>query len=195
MVSNPSYEQSKQIAEASRESEWAKPSFGKELFLGNFRLDLIHPQPKLDPDAVAKGERFLTELRTVLEAEVDPLEIERTSTIPDNVVDALKRIGAMGMNSGIHDAVNLGQNMLRVLLGQEGEGALDRYVRQRRHVATEHVQTATITNKRNMEQRDPEKRNEYNDQMRRTAADPVLAKKFLMRTSLVDSLRDAASIS
>ena len=57
-------------------------------------------------------------------------------------------IGAMGMNSGIHDAVNLAGNMLRVLNGEEGEGALDRYVRQRRHVAVEHVQTATIANKR-----------------------------------------------
>ena len=56
MASNPSYEQSKQVAEASRETEWTKPSFGKELFLGNFRLDLIHPQPELDAAAVKKGE-------------------------------------------------------------------------------------------------------------------------------------------
>ncbi len=65
-------------------------------------------------------------------------------------------IGAMGMNSGIHDAVNLAANLLRVLDGEEDEGALDRYVRQRRHVAVEHVQTATIANKKNMEQRDPQ---------------------------------------
>ena len=45
MTSHPSYEQSKRVAEASRETEWTKPSFGKELFLGHFRLDLIHPQP------------------------------------------------------------------------------------------------------------------------------------------------------
>ena len=104
-------------------------------------------------------------------------------------------IGAMGMNSGIHDAVNLAGNMLRVLNGEEGEGALDRYVRQRRHVAVEHVQTATIANKRNMEQRDPETRRKYREEMQRAAEDPVLAKKFLMRTSLIDSVRDAAKIS
>jgi 3-(3-hydroxy-phenyl)propionate hydroxylase len=103
-------------------------------------------------------------------------------------------IGAMGMNSGIHDAVNLAGNMLRVLSGEENEGALDRYVRQRRHVATEHVQTATIANKANMEQRDPEVRRRYRDQMRRAAEDPILAKKFLMKTSLIDSLKDAAQI-
>ncbi|MGZ3347385.1 MAG: FAD-dependent oxidoreductase [Xanthobacteraceae bacterium] len=104
-------------------------------------------------------------------------------------------IGAMGMNSGIHDAVNLAGNMLRVLNGEESERALDRYVRQRRHVAVEHVQTATIANKRNMEQRDPETRRKYREEVQRAAEDPVLAKKFLMRTSLIDSVRDAAKIS
>jgi 3-(3-hydroxy-phenyl)propionate hydroxylase len=103
-------------------------------------------------------------------------------------------IGAMGMNSGIHDAVNLAGNLIRVLDGEEDEGALDRYVRQRRHVAVEHVQTATIANKQAMEQRDPETRRKYREGMQRAADDPVLAKKFLMRTSLLDSLRDAATI-
>jgi 3-(3-hydroxy-phenyl)propionate hydroxylase len=104
-------------------------------------------------------------------------------------------IGAMGMNSGIHDAVNLAGNMLRVLNGEEGEGALDRYVRQRRYVAVEHVQTATIANKRNMEQRDPQTRQTYREEMQRTAGDPVLAKKFLMRTSLIESVGAAAKIN
>jgi 3-(3-hydroxy-phenyl)propionate hydroxylase len=104
-------------------------------------------------------------------------------------------IGAMGMNSGIHDAVSLATNMLCVLRGEEGEGALDRYVRQRRHVADKHVQTATIANKANMEQRDPETRQKYREEMQRAAADPALAKKFLMRTSLIDSLRDAARVT
>jgi 3-(3-hydroxy-phenyl)propionate hydroxylase len=104
-------------------------------------------------------------------------------------------IGAMGMNSGIHDAVNLAGNLLRVLNREEDEGALDRYVRQRRHVAVEHVQTATIANKKNMEQSDPATRRKYREEMQRAGRDPVLAKKFLMRTSLIDSLRDAARIA
>ena len=104
-------------------------------------------------------------------------------------------IGAMGMNSGIHDAVNLAENLIRVLHGEESDDALDRYVRQRRHVATAHVQTATIANKQNMEQRDPIKRQHYRDAMRRRAEDPVLAKAFLMQTALIDSLRDAAKIA
>jgi len=103
-------------------------------------------------------------------------------------------IGAMGMNSGIHDAGNLAENLIRVMHGEASDAVLDRYERQRRHVATTHVQTATIANKQNMEQRDPEKRQQYRDEMRRRADDPVLAKAYLMRTALIDSLRDAATI-
>src|SRR3954447_22176785 len=97
MASNPSYRQSKQVAEASRETEWTKPSFGKELFLGNFRLDLIHPQPPLDPAAVEKGEAFLARLRAFLVECVDSQQIEREAKIPQDVIQGLKDLGALGM--------------------------------------------------------------------------------------------------
>src|SRR4051812_3956597 len=97
MTSNPSYEQSKQIAEASRETEWTKPSFGKELFLGNFRLDLIHPQPELDTAAAQRGEAFLERLRGFLTEHVDPRRIEQDARIPDDVLQGLKDLGALGM--------------------------------------------------------------------------------------------------
>jgi alkylation response protein AidB-like acyl-CoA dehydrogenase len=96
-VSNISEKEARQVAESAREQGWEKPSFGKELFLGNLRLDLIHPQPKLDPAAVEKGEAFLARLREFLVNEVDPLEIEREAKIPDVVVDGLKELGALGM--------------------------------------------------------------------------------------------------
>src|SRR3954471_6591206 len=92
-----SEKEARQVAEAAREAEWKLPSFGKELFLGNFRLDLIHPQPKLSTEAVEKGERFLAELRTFLENKVDPLQIERDARIPEDVVEGLKEMGALGM--------------------------------------------------------------------------------------------------
>ncbi|WP_369255147.1 acyl-CoA dehydrogenase family protein [Geodermatophilus amargosae] len=97
MASNPSYEQSKQVAEASRETEWTKPSFGKELFLGNFRLDLIHPQPEPDPAAVEKGEAFLARLRAFLVEHVDRQRIEREAKIPAEVLEGLAGLGALGM--------------------------------------------------------------------------------------------------
>src|SRR5215203_5515032 len=89
--------QAREVAEAAREREWKLPSFGKELFLGRFRLDLIFPQPRLDAEAVGKGERFLARLRELLQAEVDPLEIERDAKIPERVIDGLKAIGAFGI--------------------------------------------------------------------------------------------------
>jgi len=97
MATHVTEREARQVAEAAREAEWTLPSFGKELFLGNLRLDLIHPQPKLDPAAVEKGERFLADLRAFLEREVDPLEIEREARIPDHVIQGLKDLGAMGM--------------------------------------------------------------------------------------------------
>src|SRR5918994_4247489 len=89
--------QARAVAEAAREREWKLPSFGKELFLGSFRLDLISPQPRLDAAAVEQGEAFLTRLRAFLEEEVDPLEIERDAKIPGRVIDGLKALGALGM--------------------------------------------------------------------------------------------------
>jgi alkylation response protein AidB-like acyl-CoA dehydrogenase len=97
MASNPTYEQSKQVAEESREAEWKQPSFGKELFLGDFRLDLIHPQPQVDAVAREKGEAFLQRLRTFLTEHVDPQQIERDGRIPDNVLQGLKDLGCLGM--------------------------------------------------------------------------------------------------
>jgi alkylation response protein AidB-like acyl-CoA dehydrogenase len=97
MAANPTYEESKQVAEASRETEWKLPSFGKELFLGSFRPDLIHPQPAEPAEATAKGEAFLAQLRTFLTDQVDPFQIERDAKIPDEVVDGLKELGALGM--------------------------------------------------------------------------------------------------
>src|SRR3954452_20005911 len=97
VASNVSEKEARQVAESAREQGWEKPSFGKELFLGNLRLDLIHPQPKLDPAAVEKGEAFLAKLRSFLVDDVDPLEIEEAARIPDRVVDGLKALGALGM--------------------------------------------------------------------------------------------------
>src|SRR3954452_843192 len=97
MTTQVSEKEARQVAEEARETGWELPSFGKELFLGNFNLDLIHPQPKQDVEAIEKGERFLATLRSFLEENVDPLEIEREAKIPDEVIEGLKEIGALGI--------------------------------------------------------------------------------------------------
>ena len=104
-------------------------------------------------------------------------------------------IGAMGMNSGIHDAVNLAANLSSVLRGDAGDEVLDRYVRQRRHVAVAHVQAITIRNKKLMAEADPQTRRRNRDELRRAADDPSLARDFLLRASLISSVREAAEIA
>ncbi|RJL30769.1 acyl-CoA dehydrogenase family protein [Bailinhaonella thermotolerans] len=92
-----SYEKAREVAEQAREAEWHKPSFGRQLFLGDFRLDLVHPAPGLPAEDVAKGERFLAALREFCETKVDAQAIERDARIPDDVVKGLAAIGAFGM--------------------------------------------------------------------------------------------------
>jgi hypothetical protein len=103
---NPSYQESKQVAEESREAEWKQPSFGREMYLGNFQLELIHPQPKADPDQIREGEEFLTRLRAFLTERVDPLQIEESGQLGDDVIKGLKDLGALGMKSPSSTAVS-----------------------------------------------------------------------------------------
>lgn len=103
-------------------------------------------------------------------------------------------IGAMGMNSGIHDAFNLAEKLVSILRGEADADVLDRYERQRRHVALQHTQAQTIRNKRLLTEKDPAVRRKNHDELRRTAEDPKLARAFLLRSSLIESLREAAQI-
>ncbi len=107
---NPSERESRQVAEAARETEWAKPSFAKELFLGRFRLDLISPHPKPTAAAVQRGEEFLERFERFLRTEVDAAEIEREARIPDRVIKGLAEQGAFGMKiSPVYGGVGLTQ--------------------------------------------------------------------------------------
>jgi 3-(3-hydroxy-phenyl)propionate hydroxylase len=103
-------------------------------------------------------------------------------------------IGAMGMNSGVHDAFNLADKLVKILRKEANDDLLDRYERQRRHVAVQHTQAQTMRNKRLLAEKDPAVRAKNNDELRRTAEDPKLARAFLLRSSLITSLREAEQI-
>ncbi|OEU91374.1 acyl-CoA dehydrogenase family protein [Streptomyces oceani] len=92
--------EAREVAEAAREQDWRKPSFAKELFLGRFRLDLIHPHPEAEAESVRRGEKFLATLRDFCMSSIDGPLIERESRIPDEVMRGLKEIGALGMKVG-----------------------------------------------------------------------------------------------
>ena len=89
-------EQARALAEESRESGWDKPSFAKELFLGRFPLELIHPFPKPSDAEEARTEAFLEKLREFL-GTVDGSVIERDAQIPDEYVKGLAELGCFGM--------------------------------------------------------------------------------------------------
>ncbi|GAB3810260.1 FAD-dependent oxidoreductase [Kribbella italica] len=104
-------------------------------------------------------------------------------------------IGGMGMNGGIHDAINLTDKLAAVITGQAGDDVLDLYSRQRRHAAVNYVQAQTIANKRLLEERDPEVRRQNFDALRRTAENLDTARAYMRRAALFDSLQDAAAIT
>ncbi len=92
-----SEKEARDVAEAARESEWAGPSFVRDLFLGNFRLDLIHPHPQvMDAAEAARAQPFFDRLRAFLE-KVDSDMIDRTGDIPEEYVQELRDMGAFGI--------------------------------------------------------------------------------------------------
>jgi 3-(3-hydroxy-phenyl)propionate hydroxylase len=104
-------------------------------------------------------------------------------------------IGAMGMNSGVHDAMNLGEKLIRIWRKEGGEELLDLYERQRRTIAVDHVKQQTIRNKKLLSETDPIVRRKNHDELRRTAEDPKLAREFLLRASMFNSLQHANAIT
>src|SRR6266853_2400522 len=89
--------EARQVAEEAREAGWRQPSFGKQLYLGDFRLDLIHPHPRPEEEAARRGEEFCARMREFCETSVDSALIEREARIPDEVVKGLAALGAFGM--------------------------------------------------------------------------------------------------
>ena len=89
-------QEARDVAEGARETEWEHPSFVRELFLGRFRLDLIHPHPARDPAEEARAKPFMDKLRDVLQR-ADSDAIDREGEIPESVVQELRDIGAFGI--------------------------------------------------------------------------------------------------
>jgi alkylation response protein AidB-like acyl-CoA dehydrogenase len=95
-VRNTTEEESRQVAEQARQTEWEGRGFLRDLFLGKFELDLVHPFP------LSKGDRpefarFYGDLEAFLRNEVDSVAIDETGEYPDHVVDGLRKLGAFGM--------------------------------------------------------------------------------------------------
>jgi 3-(3-hydroxy-phenyl)propionate hydroxylase len=102
-------------------------------------------------------------------------------------------LGGIGMNGGIQDAFNLVDKLAQIFAGAD-DRLLDRYDRQRRTVAVEAVQQQTHRNRQIISERDPATRRKALDELRRTADHSALARAYLLKSSMIASLRRAAEI-
>jgi 3-(3-hydroxy-phenyl)propionate hydroxylase len=99
-------------------------------------------------------------------------------------------IGGLGLNCGIHDAMHLSALLASVLRGECPESELETYDAVRRPMNIEYVQQQTIANKKRLEEKEPATRQANFDSLRRASEDPVAHRAFLMRTSLLESVRN-----
>jgi 3-(3-hydroxy-phenyl)propionate hydroxylase len=104
-------------------------------------------------------------------------------------------LGGFGLNSGIHDAMSLGQMLAKVVRGEATDDLLDRYHRQRHTVNMEYVQLLSVKNKKNLEERDPVQRAARIQELQETCADPVKARAFLLNSSMINSIARANAIA
>lgn len=102
-------------------------------------------------------------------------------------------LGGMGLNGGIHDAFNLAEKLIDVIRGAPLE-LMERYSHQRRKVALDVVQQTTLRNRSILNTREPAARRGYYDELRRIVADPAAHRDYVLRTSMIQSLRDSGLV-
>lgn len=101
-------------------------------------------------------------------------------------------LGGLGLNFGIHDAVEITGLLGRVIRKEASPDILDVYDKYRRPLNIEFVQQQTIANKKRMEEKDPAARQRDFDQLRKTAEDPASHRAYVRKASLLDSVKKRA---
>lgn len=141
----------------------------------------------------------------------EPYQIAYKSTyrVHQRVVDAFRKgrvllagdaahinnpMGALGMNSGLQDAGNLAEKLAKVWKGEADASLLDRYDRQRRTIANEIVQAMSTANLKRLKERDPAVRKAARAEMKRICDDPQRHYEYMLQTSMIASVRRAATI-
>lgn len=192
-------------------SYWADPQRWHFLLriIGAWRVMLPVPAEMSD-DAARSPEYAARSLASVLpEGVAAPIEHVTLYRVHQRVASSFRQgrtflagdaahinnpLGGMGMNGGLHDALNLTGRLASVIQGRADEGSLDAYDRQRRAVTMEAIQTGTIRNKKNLEARSPEDREAFRTEIRKAVSDREKTREFLRRISMIDSLQRAAAL-
>jgi len=102
--------------------------------------------------------------------------------------------GGLGLNCGVHDAMNLTDKIRDVWQGNADMAVFDRYTRQRKVIATDYVHKMSDANHHRMRERDPEARRAIMDDMHRITADDTLMKEWLMNSSMINAVRFAEAV-
>jgi 3-(3-hydroxy-phenyl)propionate hydroxylase len=103
--------------------------------------------------------------------------------------------GGMGMNGGIHDAMELAATLAPVWRGEAEDRLLDRYTRRRRPVAEREIIAQADRNRARMRETDPARRAALLAELQAVAADPTRAREHLLRSSMIAGLRAAATVA
>ena len=104
-------------------------------------------------------------------------------------------LGGMGMNGGIHDAFNLAEKITDFWHNRKNASVLDLYEKQRRPIALEYVNKQSIKNKQNLEAKTPEAQRQFREFLTELMEDKQRAREYMMRVSMISSLREASEIS
>ncbi|RIK37270.1 MAG: FAD-binding protein [Chloroflexi bacterium] len=146
------------------------------------RLQGLHPRPQ--PYEVAHRTLYPVQQRVAASFRSGRV------CLAGDAAHANNPLGGMGLNSGIHDAFALSDALARVLHDGAAPSLLDDYSRHRRRIALDHINAQAARNKRLLEERDPAARARVRAELTATAADPRKARDYLLRASLIASLRE-----
>jgi len=171
---------------------------------------LFPTRPDEDKDEALSDDRLQARLQSVFQKD-EPYDITHRTfyRVHQRVADSYRRgriflagdsahinnpLGGMGLNGGIQDAFNLCKRLVPVWRGEADESQFDGYEQQRRTMALDFVQRSTIANREMLRESDPAARLRKHDEMRAMAADPVRARDYLLRTSMITGLRETGEI-
>ena len=187
---------------------WTRLDAGSMFRLRDEWRCTFYPRPG-EPDVELTDQVIESRMQGILERpQAYEVREKRNYRIHQRIVDDYRRgrillagdaahvtppTGGLGMNGGIHDAVNLAEKLARVWKG-ESDALLDLYTRQRRPVAQAEILAQSHQNRVRMQLWDPEQRKEVMAHMRAVAADPERTKAMLLRTSMIEGLRQAAAV-
>ncbi len=93
----PGHGQAMEVAEEARDKDYRLPSFGGQLFMGDFNADLLFPFPKQDPEDKKIGDEFSERVANLLTSRLDPEMVDQTREIPKDVIEELGKMGAFAM--------------------------------------------------------------------------------------------------